>query len=631
MADEPGRAPAPRFGPKRIVPSAGYVAPVPMTVVPGGPQPQLVNHGGPLIESVQVVPIYWGSAWATGANATLTTQVDGFFDFIVTSSVMDLLAEYGTTEQPIQHGKRLVSARVTGSEPGDVTSGGRQVTDAQIQQAIQGWIAGGTVPAPTPNTLYFVYLPPDVTCLGPDGEASCSVMCGYHDHIGGNIFYAVIPYGSCTGCVFPGNFLDTLTEVSTHELCEAITDPTLSTWWNPDTGAEIGDICNRQTTRLGGYLIQTEWSNSQNACAYAPEKLWSLQQINAGGLTGGPAATAGPFASAYSQQWHVVYPDAGGTIWDSWYEGGSGIWSLQQINANGLTGGPAAVGAAFAAVSGQQWHVTWRDAGGTIWDAWYDPASAKWGIRQINAGGMTTGPAAAGDPCASVYGQQWHVTWRDAAGTIWDAWCDLPSGKWYLQQINALGLTAGPAAAGDPLASLSGSQWHVIWRDAAGTIWDAWYDPASGKWNLRQINAGGVTAGPAATGDACTSVYGQQWHVTYRDGGGVIRDCWSDLPSGKWYLQQINAGGLTTGAAAAGNPFTSVYGQQWHVTYRTAGTIWDAWYDPGSTKWFLQQLNAGGLTGGAAAAGDPFALVYGHEWHVTYRDPAGTIWDPWYY
>ena len=26
---------------------------------------------------------------------------------------------------------------------------------------------------------------------------------------------------------------------------------------------ELGDICNRQTTRLGGYLVQTEWSNAQ--------------------------------------------------------------------------------------------------------------------------------------------------------------------------------------------------------------------------------------------------------------------------------------------------------------------------------------------------------------------------------
>ena len=36
----------------------------------------------------------------------------------------------------------------------------------------------------------------------------------------------MIPFANCSGCVFPGQFLDTLTEVSSHELAEAITDPT---------------------------------------------------------------------------------------------------------------------------------------------------------------------------------------------------------------------------------------------------------------------------------------------------------------------------------------------------------------------------------------------------------------------
>ena len=65
---------------------------------------------------------------------------------------------------------------------------------------------------------------------------------------------------------FPGQFLDTLTEVSSHELAEAVTDPDLNAWWDSSTGDEIGDICNRQTTRLGGFLVQTEWSNAANAC-----------------------------------------------------------------------------------------------------------------------------------------------------------------------------------------------------------------------------------------------------------------------------------------------------------------------------------------------------------------------------
>ena len=253
-------------GPRQIVPMADFEARGLAPVV--GAAPSLQNHGGPVLGSVQVVPIYWGAAWATGTNAQLTTQLDGFFDFIVTSSYMDLLQEYSTASTQIQHGQRLASARISNSEPGTVVGGVRQVTDAQVQTAVQGWIASNTVPATTANTLYFVFLPPNVISL-MGAQQSCQNYCGYHNHIG-NVYYAVIPFANCAGCVFPGQFLDTLTEVSSHEFAEAVTDPALNAWWDPGTGDEIGDICNRQTTHLGGYLVQTEWSNAQNACVIAP-------------------------------------------------------------------------------------------------------------------------------------------------------------------------------------------------------------------------------------------------------------------------------------------------------------------------------------------------------------------------
>ena len=137
---------------------------------------------------------------------------------------MDMLREYSIPGSPIGHGSRIASVRITNSEPGTVVGGARPVTDAQIQQAVQGFITNGTVPARTANTLYFVYLPPNVVSIGGDGTQSCTRFCGYHGAVGG-VFYAVIPYANCGGCVFPGNFIDTLTEVSSHELVEAITDP----------------------------------------------------------------------------------------------------------------------------------------------------------------------------------------------------------------------------------------------------------------------------------------------------------------------------------------------------------------------------------------------------------------------
>jgi hypothetical protein len=249
--------------PRKIVP---LVHPGRLSVI--APTAQLTFHGGKVLGAVQVVPIYWGASWAAGNGAQLATQLDAFFDFLLTSSFMDLLAEYNTPTTTIGQGSRPSSVKVSGSEPGDPTGTGRQVTDIQIQQALQGWIADGTIPGTTANTLYFVYLPPDcVSILGAD--QSCQVFCGYHNHIKKTVFYAVEPYITCLGCSF-GTILDSLTKVSSHELAEAVTDPALDAWFDDGSGDEIGDICNTSTTHLGGYLVQNQWSNAQSACVIAP-------------------------------------------------------------------------------------------------------------------------------------------------------------------------------------------------------------------------------------------------------------------------------------------------------------------------------------------------------------------------
>jgi hypothetical protein len=147
---------------------------------------------------------------------------------------------------------------------------GKKVSDTQIQNALQGWIKTNTVVQPNANTLYFVYLPPGVTSTTP-GASSCKQFCGYHDQINGQIFYAVEPYLTCAGCEFGSGVFDSLTKVSSHELCEAITDPALNAWFDSGSGGdEIGDICNGSVTSLGGFVIQSEWSNSKNACVIAP-------------------------------------------------------------------------------------------------------------------------------------------------------------------------------------------------------------------------------------------------------------------------------------------------------------------------------------------------------------------------
>ena len=56
--------------------------------------PQLTYRNGPLLTAVQVFTIFWGSAWRQPPQSDFVQRVNQFFDFILTSALLDQLAEY---------------------------------------------------------------------------------------------------------------------------------------------------------------------------------------------------------------------------------------------------------------------------------------------------------------------------------------------------------------------------------------------------------------------------------------------------------------------------------------------------------------------------------------------------------
>jgi len=234
---------------------------VPLRLEAAAPKaaPRLIYRGGPLLASVQVFVFYWGDAWEREPLTGLAHQLNGFFDSILVSQLIDQLGEYGVPGYMIAHGARTGSIALTTAPPANIA-------DADVKKLIQEELASDpAVPQPTPNSLYFVYLPPGVT-VTMDGSASCSSFCGYHDAIGGKVFYAVMPYPDCAGCTGGTDVFDALTSTSSHELCEALTDPVPGTGWYDDANGEIGDICAWQTKKVGAYTVQLEWSNIAGRC-----------------------------------------------------------------------------------------------------------------------------------------------------------------------------------------------------------------------------------------------------------------------------------------------------------------------------------------------------------------------------
>ena len=219
----------------------------------------MTYRGGPLLTSVDAVTVYAGAAWRDDPLATLARDLDAFFDFVVASELVDQLAEYSVSAYPIGHGTHSGSVQLPSVELSTTAA------DADLRTILQHAISDGTLPQPGPNRLYNLFLPPGVA-VELQGARSCQAFCGYHNDIGGKIFYAVMPFPGCNGCTGGLSQLDALTSTSSHELCEAITDAVPGTGWYDDANGEIGDICAWQTKDLDGHKVQLEWSNKQGKC-----------------------------------------------------------------------------------------------------------------------------------------------------------------------------------------------------------------------------------------------------------------------------------------------------------------------------------------------------------------------------
>jgi hypothetical protein len=226
--------------------------------VPALPSAQLTYRGGPVIGAVEVFTVFWGD-WSQ--QTQLMDYVNGFFGFIVTSPLLDQLGEYS-----VAGGTAIGQGTFRGTTTLTAPALGQSITDAAIQQQLQQWIGSNSAfPQPTANTLYFVFLPPGVQVV-MGGSSSCQAFCGYHNDINGQIFYAAMPFPNCNGCLGGLSTQDALTSISSHELCESITDPVHGQGWYDDANGEIGDICAWKTKKIGAWTVQLEWSNQQGAC-----------------------------------------------------------------------------------------------------------------------------------------------------------------------------------------------------------------------------------------------------------------------------------------------------------------------------------------------------------------------------
>src|SRR5262245_26309240 len=93
------------------------VAQHPLRIVPLHTAPRVASttsphstyRDGPLLNKVEVFTIFWGEAWQDPDHSSLVSHMNIFFDFILTSKLVDQLGEYSVPGKSIGHGSRTGS------------------------------------------------------------------------------------------------------------------------------------------------------------------------------------------------------------------------------------------------------------------------------------------------------------------------------------------------------------------------------------------------------------------------------------------------------------------------------------------------------------------------------------------
>jgi hypothetical protein len=235
-------------------------------------------HGGALLPNVSIQPVFYGADWNTPAYQVQAGQLDTFLNYFVGSSYMDMLGEYG-----VGRGSVVNNGLV---DPG--IHGGQTVDAVAIQQMLVKDINQGLLAASGPNRLYMVFTNPNVVVTFNGGD-SLNDFTGFHDAFvnpaGQVIYYAVITHPVGNG-VYPGlNDFQSITLIISHELAEAVTDPTALTgidpggWYGLFRGfqgdQEIGDVAvdPQYFGVLSGYVVQGEWSQARGQVVLPPDAL----------------------------------------------------------------------------------------------------------------------------------------------------------------------------------------------------------------------------------------------------------------------------------------------------------------------------------------------------------------------
>jgi hypothetical protein len=229
--------------------------------------PTISFFGGKLLPQVQAQALYLGNEFSSPPASAETATLDAFLQDLTSGPYLQALARAGYSVGP--------GSAVAGAVDNSALTVGSTISDAFIRARLQADVTSGLLKASNADTLYVVYVEPDVAVsLGSGQGTTQQGILGYHTAFvgtgGAPIRYAVVvtPGGAAGNSVLPEATaaIDQLTAVTSHEVAEAVTDPDINSnvnngrlgWFDPQRG-EIGDIEENNPSafvRLDSHLVQ---------------------------------------------------------------------------------------------------------------------------------------------------------------------------------------------------------------------------------------------------------------------------------------------------------------------------------------------------------------------------------------
>ena len=211
---------------------------------------RFVDHGGRVLSSARVYPIYWGRYWAPDRVASPTPdQITHALRTVLAGSYLAELAQYRNIGAAVIGGSRVIT---TSDSPS-------RFTDKDIEAFLNALFDGSVLPAADDKAVYVVTIPPGIY----SGEGDDLVgEHNYYRRDGHRVHYAWIT---------DSEVLDGATQTTTHEIVETVTDPEgtaiLATPGTCDgeRWCEIADICS-DAAKLNGVMVAPYWSNIAGHC-----------------------------------------------------------------------------------------------------------------------------------------------------------------------------------------------------------------------------------------------------------------------------------------------------------------------------------------------------------------------------